>query len=72
MTYRHKCTLLATEPLAYWFIIDPTQIVIASEAKQSLLAGGLMLKRLPRRFLRSLLAMTENVVLLSEQKLASI
>jgi hypothetical protein len=51
------------------FILESS---IASEAKQSLLAGGLMLKRLPRRFLRSLLAMTESVVFLREHKLASL
>jgi hypothetical protein len=31
-----------------------------------------MLKRLPRRFLRSLLAMTENEIFLNEHKLASL
>jgi hypothetical protein len=31
-----------------------------------------MLKRLPRRFLRSLLAMTKNVDVLSEHKLATL
>ncbi len=37
------------EMLVVLFIINPTYIVIASEAKQSLLAGGHMLKRLPLR-----------------------